>query len=77
MIYCDGFIMGCGGSYADKKASWERAAKEKEAQSIAEMTIKLVEEKEKKAEEEAETEEIIDTIEAIAETVNDDYCDCM
>ena len=61
MIYCDGFIFGCGGSYEDKKASWERARAAKvEAQRLAE--IKAQEEKEQEVNTKIINEENIEII---------------
>lgn len=78
MIYCDGFIFGCGGSYADKKASWERAAKEKLRKEEEEF-LKQAQEEEKEQEiieidENLNDEAVVENIETIMEIASDDYC---
>lgn len=80
MIYCDGFIFGCGGSYADKKASWERAAKEKLRREEEEFLAKEQEQEEQEEQEQIQElnditdEEIIDNIETIIEeSIEDCY----
>ena len=80
MVYCDGFIFGCGGSYADKKASWDRAAKEKLRREEEEFLAKEQEQEEQEEKEEVQViddmsdEDIIDNIETIIkETLEDCY----
>jgi len=78
MIYCDGFIFGCGGSYADKKASWERAAKEKLRKEEEEFLAQAQEEEKEQeiieVDENLNDEAVIENIETIMEIASDDYC---
>ena len=78
MIYCDGFIFGCGGSYADKKASWERAAKEKLRKEEEEFLAQAQEEEKEQeiieVDENLNDEVVIENIETIMEIASDDYC---